>query len=216
VASKIPCNECKIPILYATAQRNRGLCAKCIRSRKHLTKGSAQIGLGIGVIFLMLGMTIAWYGVHIVKKVEAARHSWPTVDGIIIESGMRTEKRTHSASKVGSTSRGDDSSEMLDVSYEYTVDGITLTSNQVGIWGIGGSGGGESDAIEVSRGYRKGDVVEVYYNPRNHSDVMLDPNLITSWTLHIPLAFGLFLAIGGAFHIVRNSPVALRRAGGRT
>ena len=171
--------------------------------KKHLSKVQAGIALGANLLFVAIGVTAFLYGTHVVQKVEDAKQSWSNVEGEIVQSGLRSTQRLQGQ-------QGRRASFILDVHYKYYVDGVEFECDKVGVWNFGGSGGGENRAEDVAECYKKGDKVQVLYNPNNPSDAMLEPDLIGFWWLHIPHIFGVAFLLGGLFRVVQYAPLVFR------
>lgn len=100
----------------------------------------------------------------------AANHaatSWPTVSGVVSES-----RTTGTLSFISKESF---------ISYRYEINGITHSSNRIYF------GGGSAS------GYHKGQAIEIYYNPDNHSESVLETGLRAGNVLVLTLGIGMII-----------------------
>jgi hypothetical protein len=124
---------------------------------------------------------------------------------VVLESGWR--EKADPTDRVGTTGRTG-SSFYHDIHYAYTVEAVEYTSDKVGVWYIGGKGIGMSQAREIVRRYNVGDEVKVYFNPRDHSDALLEPGAVSYWWLFFPCALGLLFMAGGIRQLIQAGPIA--------
>lgn len=147
------------------------------------------------VILLLLGGGAAatFFGSREVLKAKASS-DWPTTQGKIIESSVKQE--THRR-KPGQSGHLMEKIYRARISYEYSVDGVTLTGTRIAYWnkrikikndakiGTGTSNGKRkaqrivdlTQAHSIVDRYPKGKAVSVYYMPDNPEICMLEPGL---------------------------------------
>jgi hypothetical protein len=170
-------------------------------TKKKFTKGQAKFSVVLAAFFAILGLAGCLFGLHWMKK-QADSKNWPSASGTITFSGWRESQDQDGHIRTTS---------YPDIRYEYVVSERTYKNDQVGFWNIplnrGGSGG---IARDIVRKYNKGDSVEVFYNPNDPKDSVLDRELVSIWVLSIPLIGGLFFGIGGIIQSARALKIVLR------
>lgn len=137
-----------------------------------------SVFMAIGCVPLVMG----------IRQVQRARESlsWPTVEGRIVRSGVRTEQRTE---------RDDDGHQQTttyhyaDLSYEYAVDGQPFTGTRITV--NEGQSGSEADARATSERYPVDAKVTVAYAPNSPDQAVLEPG---KWG-----SAGFLLLFGGVF-----------------
>lgn len=143
--------------------------------------------MGISFLFLLIGLGIAIFGVVTLLKAKESP-SWPTAEGVITSSELESWL--------------DDEGDRLyraDISYEYWVGEIKLTGRNVKFGKV--STNRSSDAEKILQKYPEGVPVNVYYNPDEYVDSVLEPGVHGS-TWFMPI-FGLvFGAFGFGFLLI--------------
>src|SRR5207244_1839123 len=104
-------------------------------------------------------------GVIVYKMGEVRRAArWPSAQGRIVRSGLRT---VDSKTAAGSRGRGN----VPDVRYVFSVDGVEYRGKRIGIGEIPPGSPGVEAALEL---YRVGRTGPVYYNPDNPKEAVLE------------------------------------------
>lgn len=149
---------------------------------KKATKASAPIGLLFGLIFTVAGYFVTFYvGAPILDNAKASE-SWPKVTGTITKSRVATSRHD------GKTMH------KAEVTYRYQFEDQDYTGDVV--WFGGGySSSSRSGAAETVRNYPVGEKVDVYVDPADPGNAVLEPGaFFSSYAL---FAGGLlFLAVG--------------------
>ncbi|MCI5141791.1 MAG: DUF3592 domain-containing protein [Candidatus Electrothrix sp. ATG1] len=137
---------------------------------------------GIGLGALVIG----------VKDIVNANSSkgWPTVSGTVIRSKVLVSEQTTSRSN--QTSQTDDYFSP-DVAYSYVVDGNTLKNDNIRY----GLATNKSAAEKIVQQYPKGGEVEIYYNPSDPVESVLQPGYVGG-LLFYPI-MGVVAMLAGVF-----------------
>ncbi len=143
---------------------------------------AALLPLFIGVIFTTVGFCVMFFwGWPVLQKAKAST-SWPSVKGVV------------TSSRVVQT-RGDKGvSYRPEVLFDYTVDGEKYSQGNVrydGNWSTNVT----TYANRVVNKYKVGTEVNVYYDPADPFEAVLEPG--TTWLSYLPIGFGaVFFLIG--------------------
>ena len=100
----------------------------------------------------------------------------------------KTERKSKDAQGFTQTS----TSYSLRVKYSYTVEGTTYDGNTIGFGRM--SHNERSDAQEELKSYPKGKTIDVYYDPENPSDSVLNKGVF--WPMYIVIAVMVIMLIG--------------------
>jgi hypothetical protein len=160
-----------------------------MRHSKNSPVGNFIGGLIIGPIFLVVGAVVAFYfGKPIVDNAKASL-KWPTVEGRVTVSTVERKRSSDSTTYAAN------------VGYEYEVDGQKQLGDTV--W-FGGNFSSSNSGLarETVDKYPAGSQVQVYYNPEDPNQSVLEPGAF--WTTYMVYGIGLlFFGIGllatGAF-----------------
>lgn len=124
-------------------------------------RGFFTIFIGVAIVFLLFGAASAF------KTFQS--QSWPSVQGEITYSDIHRQMST------GVTKRNKDIAPSYSPSlrYVYYVNNVRHEGSRVTLLGWSGSA---SQARAALKPYPKGARVQVYYNPSNHDDALLEPH----------------------------------------
>jgi hypothetical protein len=148
------------------------------------------------LVFGGVGAGLSWWGWTIVQSARASAE-WPTVEGRITRSVVR-----HSTDAEGGDSYSPE------VAYTYAVSGRAFEGERIKFGE--NSYGSRSRAEAIAAGYPVGRQVEVYYEPANPSNAVLEPGL--SAGSYIVLGIGLlFICIAGLTAPLSLLPRLLQR-----
>ncbi|PJB80880.1 MAG: hypothetical protein CO090_03805 [Acidobacteria bacterium CG_4_9_14_3_um_filter_49_7] len=158
--------------------------------------------LFIGLIFLAVGIGLAWWGKGMLNDAKASK-SWPSVQGTVMESTLTSYKSTSgSGSKKRSTTMY-----KPQITYRYKIAGKEHVGDKVTM-----SDGGSSStsyAKKTIKKYPAGATVKVFYDPEVPADSVLEPG--ATLVSYVPFWFGLVFAIiggftflGGIFRVIRK------------
>lgn len=138
------------------------------------------------------GLAVLVIGIAIERRARISRR-WPSAKGVILSSKILKELSISSNSAQGHHTVGDHQYKP-EVAFEYTVFGMKYLSNKVSFADY--STNTTQHATEVTERYPEGKAVDVYYNPDNPEDAVLERKG----------GFGvLLLFLGGLFLIAISS-----------
>jgi len=164
----------------------------------------------VGVLFAAVGVTVLVFGIGQVNKARASA-DWPSVEGVVKFSEVRSETRTRTDSSssrrkrngnggvtvnIGTDSDRDTRTEtthIADIGYAYTVGDAPFNGTRVS-FGSNGSSSWASVQDIVDR-YPVGKTVKVFYNPDKPSDSVLEPGM-SGGAYFLPAFGGVFALIG--------------------
>ena len=155
-----------------------------LRSRRQLGPTGRII---FGLIFAVVGIGVAIIGANMLAKANASS-SWPSVKGKVIASDV---KKSTSSRKRGKR-RSKSTSYRAIIKYEYTVAETKHVGDQIS---FGGSSTSMSAAREVANRYPTGAEVDVYYDPEDQEEAVLEAG--KSLSTYVPLGVGLVFALLG-------------------
>lgn len=147
----------------------------------HDSKLSPLGSIIMGVVFALIGGSVAFvWGKPMLDKAKASKN-WPTASGVVQESRVETH-------------RGDDSTTYSPhVIYTYAVDGLEYKSDTIYFGKY--SSNSISTHQEVVKRYPEKKKVDVYYDPENPVTSVLEPG--AKWSSYLAYGCGLvFLVIG--------------------
>jgi len=150
---------------------------------RELLKAKPWIPLSGGILLLILGLVLSDIPMMITSQ------GWPFTQGRIISRTLLGQKFEEYDGDYYFNIDGY-------IHYQYQVDGTTYTSRAVNALNT------PNYPYEIAVRYPEGKPVDVYYNPRNPSQAVLEPG----WVL-TPRAFGLVSSLFvycGLFFIVTN------------
>ncbi len=156
-----------------------------------------------GIVGLLIfgGLALSIFGgINVGSAIRAG--SWPTAKGTItsshVKSGIETNVRRTGASK--------QTKQTVNIEYEYEIDGTPYQNNVVFASGVMPRSMSAANALAMQ--YRTGQSVDVYYNPDQPDQAVLD----RSWGVMPVIAclLGPLMSIGGLaavpYAIRYNSP----------
>lgn len=145
----------------------------------------------ISWLLILLGLMVLAIGFKKVL-VAAASKNWPTVPGVVVESGVAANPPAAGAPRQveqATTSYG------AHIRYEFSVDGKKFQGERIGPADYSASY--KSRVDEVAARYPKDGEVTVYYQPSNPAECLLEPGVaFQTWLLP---ALGVVLLAVGAF-----------------
>ncbi len=152
-------------------------------------------------VFLYLGWEVVRQETGALRGGDASTN-WPTVDGRVISSTVRTKQGTS----------GDRARFYPVVVYEYAIEGEPFRSDRVS---FDTQTMDHASAANIARQYEAGREITVFYNPDTPAESVLDPGASgNSW---LGIAVGVvFVVVAGAMLIVRLLPQAPTESGTRT
>ena len=156
--------------------------------KKDVGEAETKWKLVLGCILAALAVGVFFFGRYAIDVTEErilSSRGWPTVDGMIIESRVKTW--------VTQDDNGDPVRHFQAVIvYEYIVEDIHYTNDKLG-WNEAGYRGSMAEAQDLADAFPMGKAVMVYYDPSDPEFSLLDatpPNYPTD------IGFGYFIATG--------------------
>ena len=139
------------------------------------------------VVLTILGIGMSWWGYGIMSAARASLE-WPIAQGIVTVSDI----------KISSTSGQQGYQHSADIRYEYRVNGKAYKSNEIVVGDY--SGNSANRAEKLTRQYKKGSNVKVYYNYKKPSEAVLIPG--GTILVYIPFGFGIIATISGIMALI--------------
>jgi hypothetical protein len=153
------------------------------------------------LVFVAIGAAILKYAVKMAAKAQQSL-SWPSIDGEIAHSAVLCQPNSGTTTAGGSTFKAD-------IAYRYKVNGANYSSSKIALLDLSASGSGRAQSI-VER-YPDESRVQVFYNPADPSDAILEPGS-TGGIKFLYLVGGIFAA-GGFFFFVMSVTGHVHMAG---
>ena len=165
---------------------------------------------GFYFLIILSGLFLSCYGFYTVIDASRCR-KWEVVPGRIMDSFFVESSDIHK-SRIGKTF-------IPDIKYEYSYRGETKFNNQVGYFGRDLQGlsqsfyeGSEKDVMDFLKTYPLDSNVDVYVNPEDSSQSVLDTGL--KFPMFMPLLYGFFMVllgihlhVFGAFYAADNKNI---------
>lgn len=124
------------------------------------------ISVAVAVPFVIVALVLGFIGLRQRARVNATK-AWPTVSGQVLHSTVEA-RRSHSSEGGYSTSY------YPVVVYQYQVNGRAYQSNQINAGSPIGRGSQRFVEQYVAENYAPGAVVQVYYDPENPQQAVLE------------------------------------------
>lgn len=136
-------------------------------------------------LFVLGGLVFGVHG-YTVYQNGVASENWPTAEGTVIQSEIKKSERT---TGTGSSKRTE-VRHIPQVAYTYTVDGQSYRSSRITFGAINALNAGAT----VNR-YPKGKSIEVFYDPKNPDEAVLQPGAQTTSSIF-------FMGLGAIFAVI--------------
>lgn len=120
-------------------------------------------GIAAGIVILVIGIAIE-------RRARISRR-WPSVKGVVVSSKILKERSSGSNSSPGHRVT-EGNQYKPEVTFEYSVFGVKYVSNKVSFADY--STNATAHATRVTERYPEGKAVDVYYNPDNPEDAVLE------------------------------------------
>ncbi|MDA8708244.1 DUF3592 domain-containing protein [Hellea sp.] len=129
-----------------------------------ITKTGAPSGLIIlGLMFFVTGALMMFQ--------NAKETSWQAVQGVVINSDIVREEKTLTGNTTSAKSW------YLQVTYEYTLDGVTYQNNEISSAPLNSNASGDTPPskklVALSKRFVSGEAVTVYVSPKNPNKSIL-------------------------------------------
>ena len=146
----------------------------------------------LSLVFVAIGAVILRYAMRTAEKARQSE-SWPSVEGEIAHSAILYNTDT-------TTTNGSVATYKADIAYRYKVNGANYSSSKVAFLDLASSSTGRAQSI-VER-YPDKSKVDVYYNPADPSESILEPGS-TGGINVLYLIAGIF-ATAGVFFLIMS------------
>ncbi len=149
------------------------------------------IAVGIMVVLMILMNAVLLFNIFSAQRKASAMQTWPSASGTVVESELRSRRRNSRRIYYPH------------IVYSYNVMGQAYTGKDIGP----GKYSGTTTAREIVAKYPSGAPVEVYYDPQNPSEAVLETDVsktmprlwaslvIANLTLCMCVALPLFLFV---------------------
>jgi hypothetical protein len=144
------------------------------------------------LVFVGIGAALLSYAFKMAAKAQRSL-SWPSVDGEIAHSAVLYQSET-------SPGQGSSNTFKADISYRYKVAGRSYSSSKIALLDVASSSSRRADDL-VGR-YPDKSKVEVYYDPANPGEAVLEPGASSALTFLYVIG-GLF-ALAGLFFLLMS------------
>lgn len=154
------------------------------RRHNRMTNVGRKLVMFLGFLFIFVGYILAYEkGLPLLDRAKASK-TWPTVEGVVLESRVESHRSSNSSSSTYSPH----------VVYRYQVEGKDFEGETV--WfGNDVSTSDRSMSEETIRKYPVKQNITVYYDPADHAIAVLEPGVFK--TTYFFYLFGwLFLGLG--------------------
>ena len=149
-------------------------------------KGCFLIILIFFAFIVLIGLIGAWNN----YKNAKASESWPSTNGFVISSKVKTDP---------GKSDDDEPRYTASITYQYTIDGIEYTGEQISFNAGTFLQKGKADSLVLR--YPKGKKVKVYYDPEKLHDAVLERG--RSSNTNLPIGIGIFILFVCLILIIR-------------
>jgi hypothetical protein len=144
------------------------------------------------LVFVLIGAVILRYAMRTAEKARQSE-SWPSTEGEIAHSAILYRTDT-------TTTNGDVASYKADIAYRYKVRGANYSSSKVALLDLSTSSSGRAQTI-VQR-YPDKSKVQVYYNPADPSESILEPG--STGGINVLYLIGGIFATAGVLFLVMS------------
>ncbi len=138
------------------------------------------------LLFVITGAVILFFGVRQMQRASASQ-TWPSVPGVVTVAEL--------GKQIGND-ENDSTSYRADISYDYVVDDASYINGAIQFGQVSSSD--PSVARAILKRYAVGQAVEVYYNPANPAQAVLEPGMRGA-TWFLPIFGSIFLLVGFVF-----------------
>ena len=143
------------------------------------------------LVFVIIGAVILRYAMRTAEKARQSE-SWPSTDGEIAHSAILYQTDTTATNNGVATYKAD-------VAYRYKVNGANYSSSKVAFLDLAASSGRAQNIVQR---YPDKSKVEVYYNPADPSEAILEPGSVGG--INFLYLIGGIFATAGVFFLVMS------------
>ena len=144
------------------------------------------------LVFVIIGVVILRYAMRTAEKARQSE-SWPSTEGEIAHSATLYQTDSTATNNGVATFKAD-------IAYRYKVKGANYSSSKVALLDLATSSSGRAQTI-VQR-YPDKSKVQVYYNPADPSDAILEPG--STGGVNVLYLIGGIFATAGVFFLVMS------------
>jgi hypothetical protein len=144
------------------------------------------------LVFVIIGVVILRYAMRTAEKARQSE-SWPSTEGEIAHSATLYQTDSTATNNGVATFKAD-------IAYRYKVKGASYSSSKVALLDLATSSSGRAQTI-VQR-YPDKSKVQVYYNPADPSDAILEPG--STGGVNVLYLIGGIFATAGVFFLVMS------------
>jgi len=146
--------------------------------------------------FIIFGGVLVIFGIYY-SIISNEASEWPSVDGTIGSTSIRT----HYSTMYNATPNTNTSTKTYypEITYSWLIDGQSYEGKRYGFGYSHPDYSEKSEAKKAAKNYRTGQVIEVFYNPKNPEQAVIDRSeMIVSY---IPLLMGIFFSAVGVLFL---------------
>ena len=144
------------------------------------------------LVFIAIGAAVLRYALRMAEKARQSE-SWPSTEGEIAHSATLYQTDTTATSNGVATYKAD-------IAYRYKVNGANYSSSKVALLDLASSSSGRAQNI-VQR-YPDKSKVQVYYNPADPSEAILEPGSVGG--INFLYIFGGIFATAGVLFLLMS------------
>jgi hypothetical protein len=140
----------------------------------------------IGILVIIVGACTFYFGMNQLETAKASEN-WPMTKGEI------------SSSEIDKTRKDNRDRYSADITYRYTVDGTNYTGRRLSFGEM--ISDNYEDAAAIVEKFPKGKDVEVYYDPQNPRDCVLEPGM-KGKGIYVIQGAGVLFFLAGIYMII--------------
>ena len=143
------------------------------------------------LVFIVIGAVALRYAMRTAEKARQSE-SWPATEGEIAHSATLYQTNTTATSNGVATYKAD-------IAYRYKVDGANYSSSKVALLDLASN---SARAQSIVQRYPDKAKVQVYYNPADPSEAILEPGSVGG--INFLYFFGGIFATAGVFFLIMS------------
>lgn len=148
--------------------------------------------LAVFILFILIGLVISYFTYSLLINSFESKN-WPKKEGVILSSEF--------VSSIDSDKKPIYTAEIL---YEYYIENIKYVGNSVTVGGLTYTSNPNYAQLLINK-YQKNTKVEVFYNPKNPEQAVLEPGF--NWLASLPFLIGIifsFVGLIGAIVMIKK------------
>tara|TARA_B110000003_G_scaffold268715_1_gene298727 strand:- start:1265 stop:1780 length:516 start_codon:yes stop_codon:yes gene_type:complete len=143
-----------------------------------------KIWIGFSSLFVVIGIVVLILGLRSIFRANES-NSWPNAEGVVVSAEMERYTSSDSGTTYGA-----------EIEYEFQFEDQLISGSRVKFGEIKTSDPG--DARKYLNKYKVGNKINVYYDPNDLYESVLEPGIHTS-TLFVPCIGFVFTLVGSIF-----------------